>query len=119
MCVILEMLSRYCSSLFFSLPLVNHFYQAIDEIVAKKTDDPGSVSVVIGALLVEAVARVVKNELNLLMREKAKELGLPLEVFFFFFFFCLVSCLCRLLLFSFFLFVVTCFFVGSLSKGGC
>ena len=30
--------------------------------------------------LVEAVARVAKNELNLLMREKTKEVKAPLEV---------------------------------------
>ena len=54
--------------------------QAIDETVAKIADNPALVSLVVAALLVEAVARVVKNELNMLMREKAKELGLPLEV---------------------------------------
>ena len=32
-------------------------------------------------LLCEAVSRVVKNELSLSMREKTKELKLPLEVF--------------------------------------
>ena len=41
----------------------------------------------VGSLLIEAVARVVKNDLNLQMRQETKKLMLPLEVFFSFFFF--------------------------------
>ena len=84
---------------------IGNVVQAVDELVGRKSKDPALVSAVIGALLAEAVARVVKNELNLLMREKAKELKLPLEVrksirksvvfcgFFFFFFNLLNPCL--------------------------
>ena len=41
----------------------------------------GTLALVQKLLLCEAVSRVVKNELSLSMREKTKELKLPLEVF--------------------------------------
>ena len=46
----------------------------------------GGICGVVILLLTEAIARVVKNELNLLLRKKVRDVKLPLEVFYLFLF---------------------------------
>ena len=79
--------------LFFFLVIFFSFFSFFFDVIPTKNntlldkEGPSEKKRVQLLLVIEAIARVIKNELNRQLREKVNELKLPQEVFFFRFFF--------------------------------
>ena len=70
--------------IYFAKKLIHYFITFFKSFISDLCLLTGQIRGLVRMLLIEAIARVIKNELNLLFRNKVRDATLPLEVTFLF-----------------------------------